>query len=250
MIRTTSSLSKASAVALCLALTGILSQVASGASISYGNFPVPPSSMAINVTESSGTDTVPLYGPPTPFPTGLNFNPTSFVSSAVSGGADITDGQLNLTFMSPGLKTLSLHEAGDYTLLGGGTAATSAFAGAILRATVTEINGAAVAPIVLAPANASVGFNLAANSGVTQPWSLGTSINIAGQLAAGQNATKVEIQINNQLDALSQPGTIAFIAKKEFILTGDTGPVVPEPATMGLAGLALCGLGIASRKRS
>ena len=96
----------------------------------------------------------------------------------MNGGADITDGQLNLTFMSPGLKTLSLHEAGDYTLLGGGTAATSAFAGAILRATVTEINGAAVAPIVLAPSNASVGFNLAANSGVTQPWSLGTSINV------------------------------------------------------------------------
>jgi len=247
MIRTTRGFAGAAALAFCAALVACFSPVAHAASINYGNFPVPPTSMALQVTESSGTDTVPLYGPPQPFPTGLNFNPAGFVASAVNGGADITDGQLNFTFMSPGLSSLSLFEAGDYSVVGIGTPATQVFAGAILRATVTQINGVNVAPIVLAPSSASVGFGLPPNQ-VVQPWSLGTTVNIAGQLPPGQRATKVDIAINNQLLALSQPGTIAFIAKKEFILNAHTN--VPEPATAALAGLALCGLGLVARKRS
>jgi hypothetical protein len=149
--------------------------------------------------------------------------------------------------MGPSINTVSLFEAGDFSLAGVGTAATQAFAGAIIRATVTQINGVNVAPINLAPSNASVGFNLLANPGVVQPWSLGTVLNVAGQLAPNQHATKVDISINNQLLALSEPGSLAFIAKKEFIVSTNA---IPEPATAGLAGLSLCGLGLAARKRS
>jgi hypothetical protein len=245
MIRTTRSLSKAGAVALGLALVALFSNLAVAASINYGNFNVPPSSMALNVTESSGTDAVPLYGPPAPFATGLDFDP-QFVASASGGTADLTDGQLNFTFMSPGLNSLNLFEAGDYTVAGVGTPATRVFAAASLRATVTQINGVNVAPINLVPSNASVGFALPPNQ-ILQPWTLGVGLNIAGQLLPGQRATKVDIVINNQLLALSEPGSAAFIAKKEFILTGD---VVPEPGTLAMAGLALCGLGaVAARKR-
>src|SRR5690349_6889205 len=66
------------------------------ATINYGNFgPVPPGVTFTNVSESSGTDPVPLYGPPTPFTTGLDFDPQNFVSSANGGTQDVTDGQLN-----------------------------------------------------------------------------------------------------------------------------------------------------------
>jgi hypothetical protein len=247
MIRTTRRFAGAAALAICATLVASFSSVAQAASINYGNFgPVPPGISFLQVSESSGTDSVPLYGPPTPFSAGLNFNPAGFVASALNGSADITDGQLNFTVMGASINSLSLFEAGDYSLAGIGTAATQVSAGAIIRATVTQINGVPVSPINLVPSNASVGFNLLANPGVVQPWSLGTVVNIAGQLGPNQHATKVDISVNNQMLAISQPGSVAFIAKKEFIINTN----VPEPATAGLAGLALCGLGLVARKRS
>jgi len=246
MIKTTRCLFKASAIALCLA---ILSTIANAATINYGNVAFPPSGMALQVTESSGTDPVPLYGPPQPVPGGIDFDPMNFVASSVGGGGDLTDGQLNMTIESPGLLSLSLFESGDYSLLGVPPAlATQVAAGAIIAATVTQINGVNITPMPLVPSNASVGFNLVANPGAVQPWSLGTAINIGGQLGPGQRATRVEIQINNQLFAVSQATTAAFIAKKEFFLIGE---FIPEPTSAALGALALCGLGMAAaRKRS
>jgi hypothetical protein len=242
--------STASALALCAALLGAFSSIADAASISYGNFgPVPPATTFLNVTESSGTDPVPLYGPPAPFTTGLDFDPANFVATSAGGGADVTDGQVSFTIMAPSINSVSLTEAGDYTLVGFGTPATSVFAGASIRGTVTQINGVNVAPILLTPSNASVGFNLVTNPGVLQPWSLGTTLNVAAQLGPGQTATKVEIVIDNQMVAISQPTSVAFIAKKEFIIRTDT--EIPEPSTFALAGLALGGMAVtASRRRS
>ncbi len=219
----------------------LLSTSAQAASIFYGNFgPVPPGFTFTDVTESSGTDPVPLYGPPSPFAIGLDFNPASFVATAAGGSADLTDGQLNFTVVAgPGqsIAGINLFEAGDYTLAGIGTPATQVSAGAILRAAVTQINGVSVAPINLIPVNASVGFNLVANPGVVQPWSLGLGLNVAGQLGPGQNATKVDVVINNQMLAFSEAASLAFIAKKDFII--DIVPV-PEPTTwlLGVSGFA------------
>jgi hypothetical protein len=239
---------RAGAVALCSALMGLFSTVATAASISYGDFgPVPPATMFLNVTESSGTDPVPMYGPPTAFETGLDFDPSSFVALSAGGGADLTDGQLSFTVMSPGLTSISLFEAGDYSLLGLGTPLTSVNAAASLRATVTQINGVNVAPILIGPTNAAVGFNLVANPGSLQPWSLGVALNVAGALPAGQNATKVEIVIDNQMAAISEPTSVAFIAKKEFMIRTE---IIPEPATLALGALALCGLAVAARRQS
>ena len=239
----------ASAVALCSAVVGIFSSVADAAVlVSYGDFgPVAPSTTFLDVEESN-SGSIPLYGPPTPFETGLDFDPKNFVALSAGGGpADITDGQLNFTVMSPGLQSLNLFEAGDYTLLGAGGPATFVTAAATIHATVTQINGVNVAPIVLLTSNASVTNSLPGNAGALTPWSLGVSIDVAGQLPAGQNATKVDIIIDNQLIAASQPTSAAFIAKKEFIITTE---IVPEPTTVGLAGLALCGAFVAARRRS
>ncbi|MGE3639975.1 MAG: hypothetical protein AB7G28_15580 [Pirellulales bacterium] len=223
------------------------------ASINYGTFNVPSAGIMFqNVTESSGTDSVPLYGPPDPFVVGLDFDPANFVSTSSLGAADITDGQLNFTIMglsnaggSVGVGNISLFEAGDYTLAGAGGPPTSVTAGAIMRATVTSINGLPVAPINLIPTNASFSDSLPGPV-VVAPWSLGASLNVAAQLISlgfGPNdvATKVEIAINNSLVSTSEPSSVSFIAKKDFQINltpevvGD--PFIPEPSTFMLAAL-------------
>jgi len=219
---------------------------ARAATINYGDFPVLPAGLVFQqVKESSGTDAVPLYGPPTPFVTGLDFDPTGFVSSSTNGGADITDGQLNFDvqgLVGPnglvGITSLGLFEGGDYSLLGAGNPSTSVFAGAIITVTVDAVNGLPVAPFNLPPVNASVGFNLVANPGISQPWSLGTGIPIT--VPGGGVATRISVTVDNSLASISQPGTIAFIAKKEFridIVPGSGGRL-PEPGTFVLMSLA------------
>jgi len=225
---------------------------AHAAIINYGDFPIPSAGITFQqVTESSGTDVVPLYGPPTPFVTGLDFDPATFVSSSSGGAADITDGQLNfgVNGQHPGsftpITALNLFESGDYTLLGAGTPATSVFASAVITVTVTGVNGLPVVPFNLPPSNASVGFNLVANPGIGQPWSLGAGIPIT---APGGQVTAIKVTVDNTLASLSQPGTIAFIAKKDFRITlipgQNTG--LPEPGTFTL--MAVAGLiGLARR---
>jgi hypothetical protein len=262
MSRTSRSFFKACAFALSLAVLGLLTSAAHAALINYGNFgPAPPGVSFLQVTESSGSDPVPLYGAPTAFTTGLRFLPIGFVATSSGGGADITDGQLNLTLQgnvnlpnAVAINSVTVFEAGDYTKAGTGTPATSLFAGAIIRATVTEINGASVAPINLDPVNGSVNFALP-GAAVAEPWSLGVTIDIAAQMAAkgfgpAQRPTKVDLAINNSLVATSEANSVAFIAKKEFRVDVAGSPyIVPEPGALSLAGLALCGLGLVGRKR-
>jgi hypothetical protein len=244
-------------VTLCLVIVTLLSAVSSAATINYGNFNVASAGvMFLQVRESSATDAVPLYGPPDPFLVGLDFDPMSFGSFASGGAADVTDGQLNFTVMGlvnagghVGIDQLSLFEAGDYSLAGLGGPSTAVFAGAIIRAAVTQINGVNVAPIDLLPVNASFGDALPPTV-IVNPWSLGTTLSIGAQLAglgypADAQATKVEVAINNQILSTSEPGTVAVIAKKEFRInirpeiTGDPFGI-PEPATLSLLATVVC----------
>jgi hypothetical protein len=244
------------AIGLLLAAEGFTGACRAGM-ISYGDFgPVPPGVMFVDVIESSGTDPVPLFGIPDPFSVGLDFDPTSFVATANGGAADVTDGQLNFLVMGSvnlpdfvGISTISLFEAGDYTLAGTGTASTQAIAGANILATVTQINGVNVAPINLVPASGSVTFDLAANPGIVQPWSLDLMIDVAAQLGPNQKATKVEIAIDNQLLALSETGSLSFIAKKDFRITVEPeGEIpIPEPNSLMLV-LSSCVFWAATRR--
>jgi len=225
-----------------LLAVAVATHPASAATIAYGSFgPVPPGITFSDVGESSGTDPVPLYGPPEVFSIGLDFDPVDFVATSTGGPADITDGQLNFTVSDTslsGISFLSLFEAGDYALEGSGTTASAVFAGAILRVTITQLDGVFVAPISLAPVNGSLGFDLVSNAGIVQPWSLGLGLDIAGQLGPDQRATQIEVVIDNQLLATSEAASVAFIAKKDFRIDVS----VPEPGTLLLllvAGLAL-----------
>lgn len=219
------------------------SQRANASTINYGNFgPVPPGITFLSVTESSVTDPVPMFGPPTPFVTGLDFDPTNFVAFATGGGSDVTDGQLNFSIKSngPAIGSVTLFERGDYTLAGVGSSLTSTFAGAVILASITEIGGVPVVPIPLPPVNASVGFNLLANPGVVQPWSLGITLAIPANVGV---VTKLDVVIDNQLLAISEASSAAFIAKKDFVIS--TGPIIPEPVTLVML---LMGLPLALRK--
>jgi hypothetical protein len=123
-----------------------------------------------------------------------------------------------------------MFEAGDYTLAGVGTSATSVLFRSILGITVIELDGVDVAPFSLPPVNGSVSFSLPAN-GVVQPWSLGVSANIAGQLPPGQLATEVEVVIYNTLDSTSERQSISFGSEKDFRLNVGTSGTVDVPET-------------------
>jgi hypothetical protein len=234
------------------------------ASINYGNFgPVPPGVSYLQVTESSGSDPVPLYGPPDPLLPGqaLDFEPKNFVATTQNGGADITDGQLNFTVMgasnqfgSIGIGSLSLFEGGDYTLFGPGGPGTAVGAGAIIRATVTHVNGTLIAPLDLPPVNASFSDALPGAT-ISAPWSLGIFMDIGSPVAAlyGPNsvATKVEVAINNTLVASSEPNTTALIAKKEFRIDITPDPLgeIPEPTSLVIFATMLGLVGYSARRR-
>jgi hypothetical protein len=239
--------------ALLLALAAAPSTRA--ASINYGNSAVLPPGMQFQaVTESSATDPVPLYGAPTFSSVAMDFNPASFGAFGSGGGTDITDGQLNFTLVGTFTGTqivtidqISLSESGDYTLSGTGTTATQVIAGASLHVKVTEIDGVPTS-VTLPSSIASVGFNLVANPGVLQPWSLGTTVDVDAALTAlavpfTHGATKVEVVIDNNLIALSEAGSAALILKKEFEVEIDPAvTLVPEPAALSLLTLGAAGL--------
>src|SRR5262249_47544426 len=97
--------------------------------------------------------------------------------------------------------------------------------------------------------------NLVANGGVLQPWSVGATVPINSQLIAmGKTftvgATRVEVVIDNQLTAISEALSTAFIAKKDFVVSvdPDKSGVLPEPATVTFSSLVLCAL--AARRRT
>jgi hypothetical protein len=228
--------------------------------INHGDFgPDPPGvTMYLDVTESSATDPIPpaRYGVPTLNNDVLDFNPTEFAAVATGAGADITDVQLNFTLMTlpgTGITALAVSESGDFTLVGAGTALTQVVAGGGGMIDIFEVDGVPLAipisvPFSLTPFMADL---VSDGPAVASPWSNGLTIDLAAALAgAGVSfnfgVSKAAFVMNDTLLAISEPASIAFIAKKDFKITTT---IVPEPTTWALALIAIGTCGLASRRR-
>jgi hypothetical protein len=235
------------------------------APINYGNFSGTTVDY-LQVTEdaNSAGDNPPLFGPPTVTGDSIDFDPVGFNAASQNGGTDITDG--NLTFMikaKPGhaITNLTIAEAGDLTLGGFGTDTTFASVTTRIFLDVVEVDGVPINVVsnnnLSIPFNPSGGtFGLGTDGGggplYSDNWSGQAAINVNNFLTSQGvpfvfGATKVNINLDNTLLAISQQGTSALIAKKNangVVITVNT----PEPATCLLALVGLAGLA-ASRRR-
>lgn len=231
---------------VCAALIALPSLV-SAASVNYGD-KVGSTIIYRNVSEDSVTDPVPLYGNPAISGNALVFTPVNFGAFASNGSIDLTDSTLTTmieAIPNHTISKISFAEAGDYALVGSGTAATSAIVRAPYFVRIVEVNGVGIAPILFT-SSLSFGpsggdYYLPGDAGSGQTFVGSTLIDIDAILAANNvagKATKVFFSMDNQLIATSEQGTISFIKKKTA--DGVTITVVPEPTTLSaLAGLSL-----------
>lgn len=234
------------------------------APINYGDF-AGATVTYTQVTEAANSagDAPPLFGPPTVSGDSLDFDPVGFSASATgAAGVDITDGNLRFGIVANpgnGISQVVLSEAGDTTLAGFGTDATFTAVTARGVISITEVDGVGINVIskqfslTFNPSGGTFGLLTDGGGGplYSADWSGSETINVTNILIAENvpynlGATKVSINLDNTLVALSQNGTFSLIAKKDF--GGLSVTVIPEPATLLMLSLAVVGLVVARRK--
>ncbi len=241
------------------------SAIANVTSTNYGDFAA-QSVDFLSVEEHTSTfgDTVPKYGMPivNAGSDSMDFNPVGFSAEAGNGDVDFTDGNLVFQIESRGdavIDKVGFSEAGFYSLLGAaGTDATHVNVTASFILEVYEINGA---PVQHFGQSFSLDFSpgdgtyqkITDGAGTQIAWSGDILVDVIAMLdQAGydpetDHATKVSIDLNNELSAFSEAGTIASISKKDFDV-GVSITVIPEPASVALM-LGASSLIVLARRR-
>jgi hypothetical protein len=249
---------------LAAALCG-LPNAATCAPINYGSH-AGTSVSYVNVTEDTTTgDSQPLFGPPTVTGNSIDFNPVGFDAEASgAGGSDDTGGRLTFAVQAnPGhaLNSIQFSEAGDTTLSGVGTDATSTAVTADGTITINAVDGAAITPVTrpisltFTPSGGT--FGLATDGGglpiFHTQWTGSLAVNLPQILTnAGVpfafGATNVSVDLVNLVSARSQAGTDALINKHDFGGLSITA-IIPEPASGVLLAVGLAGCLLAVRRQ-
>jgi PEP-CTERM motif len=265
----------------------MITQASPGAQINYGSH-MGTHVTYVNVTEDSGADEpLPLFGAPVVTGNSIDFNPVGFDAASVNGGSDITDS--NLVFMVTAksgsrIQSITFRESGDTTMAGNvapGTmgTATAAFASGVLdihEVDFVGINHISVPfSMTFSPSGGTYFLGTDGGGGplFNTQWTGSLTIPVEDILIANGfiippgpvdpdgGATKVSIDLDNVLVAVSQPGTSAVISKKDFggisvrvNVPGEPGGnpelrPIPEPTTLVLAGFGAIGLLLVCRLR-
>jgi hypothetical protein len=217
---------------------------------------------------SSFGDPEPLFDQPTGAGNQLVFNPPNFLAESSNGeGIDATGSHLQMTIQgnSPGhvIDSLTFTEFGDIVLTvfppGGGTGTTGTFLSLAGFVTVLEdVDGELDEPVVISfgPAGSGADFEvvsytpgdttgLPGDAGTTL-WSATFTLDIASVVP---NATKVMLDLDNDLYANSETDTSAKIQKK--LVDGPAVIIsVPEPGALALLALGFLSLGLRGRRSS
>ena len=220
----------------CLFFLGIVLLSAASVNadiIEYGDFEGDNVNFLM-VTEISN-EVGPLYGAPTVQGDSLNFLlPPGFISQSEDGGVDFLDGRL--TFMVEAnegfaINSISVTEFGAFFGIGEGS--------------ISLVNAIAFVEVDGQIFDGSFLFDSVADSDVdptTGPWIDGLEIFFPA-------AKKITFFLDNQLFTRAVEGGVAFIDKKDIVISVGTIPqngVIPEPSSM----LVLCGIaGLVTMRR-
>jgi hypothetical protein len=234
-----------------------------GTPINLGDFMGNTVSYLMVQEDSNSGDPPGLFGPASVSGDSLDFNPVGFSAHTTGPDVDQTDGQLLFMVQAKPQKVINnfqIAEFGDTTLSGLGNDHTFTSVTTSVFIDIMAINGVGVTPIKLqkeltfTPSNGD--FGLATDGGggplFHTLWNGSLLVDLNQELAKLNlpgKVTKINVNLDNTLTAISQVGTSALIAKKDA-----TGVIItanfPEPASCVLALIGLVGTGLFVRRRS